>query len=60
VKIWIVTGNTESGDEIVPLAFNYGPTREEVTKVLKEKFSEEFDEFGAQIYFSIDEVAVIE
>lgn len=56
MKIWIVTGNTESGDEIVPLAFSYKPVVDEVIKILKEVFPHEYEENGGEIKFSIDEV----
>lgn len=54
MKIWIVTGSTESGDNIVPLAFDIEPTKEKVEEILKKKYPDEYLCHGT-IYFSIDE-----
>lgn len=42
MKIWIMYGCTESGDDIAPYAFDYLPTDEELIAVLKRDWPSEF------------------
>lgn len=42
--VWVATGTTESGDDWGPYVFDYEPTLEEVTAVLKEDMPYEFED----------------
>ena len=46
MKVWVVTGRTESGDAVGPYAWKHLPTYNEIIKTLKRDWDEEFKAFG--------------
>jgi hypothetical protein len=72
MKIWSVTGHSESGDDYGPWLFNKKPTDEQLEAILKEDCPGEFEEeedgtydgpgsFGSYVHLSNPvEIEVIE
>lgn len=46
MKVWVLTGETESGDDVGPYAWAHEPTREEALAKLKADWPEEYEAFG--------------
>jgi len=42
-KVWVLTGQTESGDSVGPYVFDYKPTNVELVSLLKEDMPQEFE-----------------
>lgn len=44
MKVWVVTGRTESGDAVGPYVWGYNPSKEEIENLLKEYWPDEYEE----------------
>ena len=42
MKVWILTGRTESGDDVGPFVFGHKPTDDEQLAILKKTYPAEF------------------
>ncbi|CAH0343733.1 hypothetical protein [Rhizobium sp. CECT 9324] len=43
MKVWILTGRTESGDDVGPFVFSHNPTDDEQLEVLKKTYPSDFE-----------------
>lgn len=58
-KCWVTYGRTESGDDLQCLVFLHEPTEEEVDKIYKEMWPDEYEEIGC-VYWKLEETETIE
>lgn len=58
MKIWILTGDIESGDVVGPFIWKNKPTKEEVEEELKRCFPDDFE--AGLIYYAVQPEEVIE
>lgn len=54
-KVWVITGRTESGDDIGPYVLDYEPTRLEMHEIVRADMPEEYMEYDetGEIYIEL-------
>lgn len=57
--VWVVQGQTESGDYIEPLVYTKKPSDEQVDDYLMDLYPEEYDA-GLTIFWDMQEVRVMD
>ena len=60
-SIWIVTGNSESGDDYGPKKYNHKPTKKDLREFIKTETPEELDcdgpgDFGSYVHLKINKL----
>lgn len=60
MKVFIVIGNTESGDRVGPMAFEVKPTPKQLERILREDYPQEFEDGPgpgfAESYIHLDRI----
>lgn len=64
MKIWCITGNSESGDEGTPRLYNYKPDESAQKDYIEYMFGEQLDidgpgDFGSYVYLTIEEIELL-
>lgn len=60
MKVWVVTGRSESGDDYGPWVYSSKPSEKFLKQMLKENFPDEFDDDGCLIYLNKPEEVYVE
>lgn len=54
MKVWVLTGQTESGDDVGPYVWDYEPSLEECLVRLKRDWPEEYEAFESDEAINFD------
>jgi hypothetical protein len=58
MKVWVLTGRTESGDPIGPHVWPYDPPQAKIDALLKDTYDEEWEYMDGQLNYRVEGVEV--